>query len=224
MSFVFNARTVNPDQTPEPIPAGRYGLVVTKSNLTETKNKDGAFINLTCQVIDGPFAGRTVPHRLNVFNKNPQAVEIAMNQLSAVCHVLNVFDVAGQDGALDTYVPMLHNIPFLGDVSVENGYNAVAKVFDRNGNAPGAQGGPPQGAPQGAPPPQPPVQQQQPPAQQGGWDAPQPQQQQPQQQQPQQQQPPAQQPPAWGAPPAQQPPAQQQSGFGPAPTPGAWGR
>jgi hypothetical protein len=229
--FQFNARTVNPDQTPEPIAAGRYRVAIAKSNLKETKAKDGAMIDLRFNVLDGPFQGRQLNTNLNVFNKNPTAVEIALKELSAIGHCVNVLDIAGQDGAVDNYLPMLHNLPFLVDVTVEDGYNRIKKYFDVNGNAPGAQNGqqPQQQQPQQVAPP-PPQQyqqpQQQPPAQ--NWGAPPAQQpmQQPPAQQPMQQ-PPAQnwqQQPATGAPPAgnwgappQQPPAQQ-----PAPA-GNWG-
>lgn len=211
MSFQFNARSVQPEQTPTPVPKAQYKLMISKSNMKANKNNDGGFIVIDCPILEGQFQGRTLQNRYNMWNKNPQAVEIAHKQFSALCHALNVLDVQSQDGAEDNYVPMLHNIPFLADVAVDGEYNRITKVYDVNGNEPGAvPSGPPQGQPQQPPqaPPQAPPQGQ-PPAQ-GGWGAPQGQP--PQGVQPVQQA-------AWGAQPQQPPQQPQQGGF----QPGAWG-
>lgn len=220
MAFQFNARQHNPDQTPDPVPEGRYKVIIEKTNLKETKNKDGAMIDVRLKIIEGQYANRTLQTNLNVFNKNPQAVEIAHKELSAICHCVGVFDIVGQDGAQDNYLPMLHNIPLSCDVTVEDSYNRIKKWRDANGNLPGQQGAPSAAPQQSAPPAAPP------PAQQG-WGAP-----------PPQGIPPQGAPPAqgqWGAPPAAPPqgapPSQQQTWGAPPQQPpaappaqsGAWG-
>lgn len=234
----FDARNIDPTQMGGSLPVGRHPVIIEKSEIAENSAKDGGFLALTLKIIDGPQAGQTGVYRLNLYNKSPQACDIANRQLSAICHVTGVFQVNHAD--------QLHNIPFLievdfqkGDEARAKGYTEVKKVFDRNGNEPGKppaqQNAQPAGAGFGQQPQQPQQPQQQPqqqPATGAAWGgAPaqgQPAAQQPAaggaawgqgqpQQQPAQQQPAQGQQPAWGAPqgqqPAQQQPAQQAGGW-----------
>ena len=238
----FNAQQFDPTQGGGSLPVGRHPVIVESSEVKANKANDGGYLQLNLKLIDGPQQGTTGAYRLNLYHSNPQTAEIAHRQLSAICHVIGVFNV--QDSA------QMHNIPFIIEVGFQKGhepgsnpeakgYTEVKKVFDINGHEPGKAG---QGAPAAQPQQQPAAQggfgQQQPAQQpqqpQGGaaWGG----QQQPAQQQPaaqpqgtapawgggqpaQQQQPaaPAGNAPAWGQQPAQQPAAQQ-----PAQQPGGW--
>ena len=229
----FNAQQFDPTQGGGSLPVGRHPVIIESSEVKANKANDGGYLQLNVKLIDGPQMGTTGAYRLNLYHSNPQTAEIAHRQLSAICHVVGVFNV--QDSA------QLHNIPFIievglqkGEEAAQKGYTEVKKVFDINGNEPGKAG-------QGAPAAQP----QQQPAAQGGFGQQQPAQQpaaQPQGNapawggdQPAQQQPqgaPAGNTPAWGQQPAQQPaaqqPAQQAGGWqqgGGAPAGGApWGQ
>ena len=229
----FNAQQFDPTQGGGSLPVGRHPVIIESSEVKANKANDGGYLQLNVKLIDGPQMGTTGAYRLNLYHSNPQTAEIAHRQLSAICHVVGVFNV--QDSA------QLHNIPFIievglqkGEEAAQKGYTEVKKVFDINGNEPGKAG-------QGAPAAQP----QQQPAAQGGFGQQQPAQQpaaQPQGNapawggdQPAQQQPqgaPAGNAPAWGQQPAQQPaaqqPAQQAGGWqqgGTAPAGGApWGQ
>lgn len=229
----FNAQQYDPTQGGGSLPVGRHPVIVESSEVKANKANDGGYLQLNLKLIDGPQMGTTGAYRLNLYHSNPQTAEIAHRQLSAICHVIGVFNV--QDSQ------QLHNIPFIvevglqkGEEAAQKGYTEVKKVFDINGNEPGKAG-------QGAPAAQP----QQQPAAQGGFGQQQPAQQpaaQPQGNapawgggQPAQQQPqgaPAGNAPAWGQQPAQQPaaqqPAQQAGGWqqgGAAPAGGApWGQ
>jgi len=86
----FDAREVEPQVGFEPIPAGRYLAVITQSELKETKAGDGQYLELTFQVIDGPYKGRNLWARLNLDNPNETAVKIARAELSAVCRAVGV--------------------------------------------------------------------------------------------------------------------------------------
>lgn len=110
-SLSFDASTVDPQQSFEPIPADWYNVMITESELKPTKNNDGAYLSLTLKVIDGQYAGRMVFDRLNIQNKNPVAVEIAYKMLSAYCHATGVIQV--QDSQ------QLHGIPFKARVVVK---------------------------------------------------------------------------------------------------------
>ena len=229
----FNAQQYDPTQGGGSLPVGRHPVIIESSEVKANKANDGGYLQLNLKLIDGPQMGTTGAYRLNLYHSNPQTAEIAHRQLSAICHVIGVFNV--QDSQ------QLHNIPFIievglqkGEEAAQKGYTEVKKVFDINGNEPGKAG-------QGAPAAQP----QQQPAAQGGFGQQQPAQQpaaQPQGNapawgdgQPAQQQPqgaPAGNAPAWGQQPAQQPaaqqPAQQAGGWqqgGGAPAGGApWGQ
>lgn len=215
----FDASTVAPNTGFEPVPEGWYNVAIRESEIKPTKDGEGAYLQLKAIVIDGPHANKPIFIRLNVQNKNKQAVDIAYGELSAICHVTGVYRV--QDSS------QLHNIPFQVRVVVTKGENGnsgndVKAYKDAMGNDPGKAGAAPAGnagAFGGM--------QQQPPAQQGfgvqpgaapafggapgGYAQPGPAQGQPPAgwgQQPAQQPAPAQQPPAgWGAPAQGQQPA-----------------
>jgi hypothetical protein len=183
----FNAQQFDPTQGGGSLPVGRHPVIVESSEVKANKANDGGYLQLNLKLIDGPQTGTTGAYRLNLYHSNPQTAEIAHRQLSAICHVIGVFNV--QDSQ------QLHNIPFIvevglqkGEEAAQKGYTEVKKVFDINGNEPGKAG-------QGAAPAQP----QQKPAQ-GGFGQQQP------AQQPQQPQGGG----AWGQQPAQQPAAQPQ--------------
>lgn len=201
----FDAATVAPNASFDPLPAGWYNANITASEMKPTKDGSGAYIQLELTVLDGQFANRKVFDRLNVQNTSQVAQEIAYATLSSICHATGVIQV--QDTS------QLHGIPMEVKLSVQaasGDYEASNKVkgyraSSQGGGAPAPQMG--QAAPQMTPPvQQPPVQQaqvQQPPVQQAApaWGQPQEQVQQPA--------PVEQAAPAWGQPQAQtQPPAQ----------------
>lgn len=108
----FNARSVEPSTgQADAIPAGWYNALIESSENKPTKDGSGAMLVLTFKVVDGAYAGRKLFSRLNLQNNNPQAVEIAYKDLSAICHAVGVLDVA--DSA------QLHNLPMKLKVSLK---------------------------------------------------------------------------------------------------------
>lgn len=99
----FNAHEVEPMAALEAVPAGKYNVVITESEIKPTKNKNGHFLELTFEIIDGELKGRKVWGRLNLDNPNQQAVQIARSELSAICRAVNVMQP--KDSA------ELHNLP-----------------------------------------------------------------------------------------------------------------
>lgn len=145
----FDAHKVDPSQVTSMLPvSGPEGLpvVIRASDFKPVKDesqpdglsKEHGYLQLDLEVIDGPFKGATGPYRLNLYNREPKAVEIAQRQLSAICHVVNVFKV-GDSSAL-------HNIPFRAIVALQKGenpekYTEVKGVKDINGSDPGKSKG-----------------------------------------------------------------------------------
>lgn len=226
----FNAEQYNPAQGAGQMPLGRHPVVITESSVKANKNNDGGFVELLVSIIDGPAQGQTGAYRLNIYHANPQTVDIANRQLSALCHVTGQMQI--QDTA------QLHGHPFVVEVTNQKlsseqmqkqaqgeqvtPYTQISKVFYIDGREPGKEGQAPAQAQTQPPAQQPaPVQQQAPAQPAAAWGA---------------QPAPAAQPagaaPAWGAQPAQtaQPattaPAWQQGGAGAVngATKPAWGR
>lgn len=212
----FDATQVEPDTGFDTVPAGWYNVSIDESDLKPTKDGAGTYLQLRFNILDGQYKGRKLFARLNIRNNNSQTQEIALRQLSAIGHAVNVLHI--QDSQ------QLHGLPLKVKVKIRKGddnyedsnelisYKNINEPVETVGAAGGSQQMPPQGGfgapPQGFQPPaqqpqtqqgwqQPPQQQTQPPAQQQ-WTPPQ-----------QEQQPQTQQQPQGGQQPWSQPPMQQ---------------
>lgn len=86
----FNANQVDPTSEFDPIPAGKYLAVITESEMKPTRSGAGSYLQLTFQILEGPYKGRFVWARLNLDNPNATAVEIARAELSAICRAVGV--------------------------------------------------------------------------------------------------------------------------------------
>jgi len=101
----FDANTVDPATDFEPLPAGKYLTIITASEMKPTKSGTGHYLELTFQVIDGPFKNRLLWSRLNLDNPNRQAVQIAQGELSAICRAVGVLQ---PKDSLE-----MHNLPLM---------------------------------------------------------------------------------------------------------------
>lgn len=97
--------TEEPQNEFEPIPSGEYRAMIVDSDLKPTKKGDGQYLELTYQILDGPYAGRNVWARLNLDNPNAKAVEIAQRDLQKIQYACG--GIAVSDSA------QLHNIPHM---------------------------------------------------------------------------------------------------------------
>lgn len=107
----FDATQVDPQSSFDPIPAGWYRAIITESELKQTRNGQGQYLQLTLQVLDGQYSGRHLWERLNLMNPSTAAVEIAQKTLSAICHAVGV--LTPRDSA------ELHNKPLQVKVKVK---------------------------------------------------------------------------------------------------------
>lgn len=69
----------------ELLPKGWYVGVVVKAENRRTKAGDGEYLWLEIDIDDGQHKGRKVWDRLNLVNRNPQAVAIARRSFTALC-------------------------------------------------------------------------------------------------------------------------------------------
>ena len=107
----FDATAVEPSAPREIIPPGEYVVQIVESEMASTKAGDGEMLKLTLDIIDGPHAGRKLWDRLNLVNRNQQAVEIAQRTLSAICHATGKLQVSDSEA--------LHFIPMIATVKVK---------------------------------------------------------------------------------------------------------
>jgi hypothetical protein len=112
-TFNFNTAGVQPMQprSYDPLPAGEYELIITKSDVKPTKAGTGHYIELEMQVISGEHSGRRHWERLNVDNPNKDAEEIAKAALAGLCLAV------GQSDINDT--ADLHDIPFIASIEID---------------------------------------------------------------------------------------------------------
>lgn len=105
----FDARTVAPEASRDPIPAGVYLAHITESDVVATK-AGGQMLKLTHEILDGQCKGRKVWGNINVKNASAEAERIGQAQLSGLCHAVGVLDLR------DT--SMLHMLPVRVRVSI----------------------------------------------------------------------------------------------------------
>ena len=109
--LAFNATEVKPATgTPDPVPSGYYYAAITASEMKETKNKDGSFLHITLDILDGQYKGQKVFDNLNLRNQSQIAQEIAYGTLSAICHATQILNITDSQ--------QLHNIPMIVKVKL----------------------------------------------------------------------------------------------------------
>lgn len=99
----FDASQVAPSEAREAIPAGWYTAKMIKSEMKATSDGTGQYLACEFEVIGGDYNGYKLFDRLNLQNKNQTATEIGWRTLSAICHAVNVIQVADSQ--------QLHGIP-----------------------------------------------------------------------------------------------------------------
>lgn len=125
-----------------PIPVGDYRAVITESEIKETKNGDGQYLKLRVEVIEGEYQGRLIFVNLNLWNKNPKAVEIANRELVTIVAAVN------RPGAQNS--EELHNIPMLIKVGIEPGVGQYGPQNRIKNYLPITSAGAPKAAPESA--------------------------------------------------------------------------
>lgn len=142
----FDANAVEPNESFDPLPNGDYLCMIVASEMKPTKSRQGSYLELEFEVLEGPHRGRKLWDRLNLQNPNETTVRIARGTLSAICRAVGVLTPA------DSYE--LHDRPLSCKVRVErrpdvDDFTNVIKGYrprptaQANSPAPPATGEPP---------------------------------------------------------------------------------
>lgn len=152
----FDSTNIEPSAPLDPVPAGKYPCRITASEIKVTKNGAGRYLQLTLDIADGEYKNRKLFDRLNLWNSNVQAQEIAQKTLSAICHAVGILKVRNHEelrGKALLVKATTRNDPQYGESNEVKGYEPMAgqaAVADS-----GSWGGDsePSAAPVGAAPP-----------------------------------------------------------------------
>lgn len=110
LGHTFDATTVEPIDTYEVLPVGKYLAQIVNSEMRVTKDGSGHYLFLEVDVLEGRYAGRKLFERIHLINPNTEAVQIAQRTLSSVCRAVGKLQVSDSS--------QLHLIPFIADVRV----------------------------------------------------------------------------------------------------------
>lgn len=133
--LAFNAEEVAQSSSFDPLPPGDYNVIITKSEMKDTKAGTGQYLSLSLLVFAGEYEGRTIFTNINIRNPNKQAEDIARAQLSSLCHSVGV--LAPKDSS------DFHDKPFTVSLKIrppKDGYEAANDVkqfkkYDENAPA-----------------------------------------------------------------------------------------
>jgi hypothetical protein len=101
----FNHNEHQPSKPYEPVPNGEYRAAIVESDNKQTNDKKGTYLALTFEILEqGPQKGRRLFVNLNLENANAKAVEIAHQDLCAICLAVGIKKTLEDSQEL-------HNIP-----------------------------------------------------------------------------------------------------------------
>jgi hypothetical protein len=145
--FTFNASEIEVPEAPSygPLPPGDYEVIVTKTDIRQTKAGTGEYISVEFQVVGGPSSGRRLWNNYNVSNVNKQAEDIAKQQFAALCSACNVSDLKDTEE--------LHDIPLIVGVMIDKKDETKNRIVTyKSAAAPAPKAPPKPAAPAGARP------------------------------------------------------------------------
>lgn len=132
----FNAADV-PESTFGAMPEGKYTFIITESEKKATKAGTGEYLQMVMEVLDESYSGKKIWVRLNLWNPNPMAVQIAQQELASICKAVGVLKPSDSSD--------LHNKPFTGDVRIEKDNRDreqnIIKGYEKTGTVGVAPGG-----------------------------------------------------------------------------------
>ncbi len=109
LGFEFDPDQVEPLKPLEPVPTGKYLVMITDSEVTNNSKNTGTLLKLTLDILEGEYQGQKVFDNVNLTHNKPEAQSMGQSQLSSI------FRACGKGRSGDSSV--LHNIPI--SVNVE---------------------------------------------------------------------------------------------------------
>ncbi|HSW45690.1 MAG TPA: DUF669 domain-containing protein [Phycisphaerae bacterium] len=106
----FNANEVEPGGSFDPLPAGKYLVCLTASQMKPTQRGDASYLELEFVVLEGQHKDRKIWDRLCLDHPNPQTVKIARGSLSSLCRAAGVLQPRDSTE--------LHNIPVVASIGL----------------------------------------------------------------------------------------------------------
>ena len=82
------------------IPAGWYGVTVSKAEVKPTRAGTGEYINMMYTITGPTHQGRTVWGMINIRNPNPKAEEIGLQQLGELLRAMGIAKLSDTDQLL----------------------------------------------------------------------------------------------------------------------------
>lgn len=93
-ALAINPETIEHADVFSLLPPGIYTVIITGSELKDTRNGKGKYLELQYQIIGGTKTGEVITDRLNIVNQSQKAQAIGLSQLKDVC------DAVGHKGQL----------------------------------------------------------------------------------------------------------------------------
>lgn len=126
------------------LPAGEYVAALVKSDKKGPNDKGNSYINCEFEVQEGPHQGRRFWTRLNLWNSNSQAVEIAERELNSIMHAcgkLRVDDSEELHGIPMRITLGVKTDPQYGDQNTIKKYASLNSAPSASGQSSGSTGG-----------------------------------------------------------------------------------
>jgi hypothetical protein len=95
LGFIFDSSNQQGQDVNDVLPAGDYMMQVVQSEVRTTKDGASQYVWLEFDILDGEHQGRKYWERLNIWNANPTAAEIAnraLTSLTRACGLVAVED------------------------------------------------------------------------------------------------------------------------------------
>jgi hypothetical protein len=129
MKFTFDPATAPVSTAPEygPLPAGKYEMIITATDIKTTKAGTGEYLEAVMEVVSGPKAGRKHWERFNISNPNKQAEDIARAALGSLCAAVNVSELTDTD--------QLHDRLFIAVMAIDKKDAARNRIMGYEGVA-----------------------------------------------------------------------------------------
>lgn len=98
VQYAFDASRVQPAEAGAAIWEGVVPMIIKRTEVSDTAAKNGnKMLILHVDAAAGEYQGQSNVIRLNLWNSNPQAVEVAQRQLSSICHCTGRMQIQDSD-------------------------------------------------------------------------------------------------------------------------------